>query len=108
MYTAILGCSQGVRCYYGVLGYSECVHVHVILLPSWDAPRMSVVTCTMVYWDTLTYRVHEYCQVPSRDAPGMSIVTMVLQMSTIDVFILGFSVVVNVHVTLTLHKGHGT
>ena len=43
---------------------------------------------------------------PSRDAPGMSVVTMVLQMSTIDVFILGLSVVVNI--TLTLHKGHGT
>ena len=38
----------------------------------------------------------------SQDAPGMSIVTTVSKTGTIDVFILGLSLVFNV--TLTLHK----
>ena len=61
VYNAIPGRSRDVCCYYGVLEYSDIPCT--CILPSRDGPGMSVVT--MVYWNTLTYRVHVYCH------PGM-------------------------------------
>ena len=66
MYTTMPRCSQDVRSYYMVyldtLTYTVYMYMYTAMMPSRNAPGISVVT--MVYLNTLTYTMYMYTAIP--------------------------------------------